>query len=386
MLADSIVTQQGSPVDAAKERIQPGPVPDWVVPCSFSPNFKPDLAGQVTYLLCDKQLHAEKHQEYTHRALRLETNQAVQRQSEWRIDCDPRRQRITVHWIRIHRGDQQFDQTRLNSLRAAAAVTEGRQTLVLMLEDVRIGDILEWSYTIEERPVRMAGQCASFYALPDGASVVKLFFSVRFNESRPMKWKSSAQELAPAEAHAQNEVHWVWARENIAGSIPEENTPEWHVTQTWIQISDCADWEKVAADFAAAWNDGQEGATIKAILQELMLAQSGVLEQADKAIHLVQDEYRFLAEDAELDGEPPVMPEIVARRRFGNGKDLAFLLAQLLRGLKIEAQLVLVNTKLRKSLGDLLPSPGLFNHVVVEFEVRGESDGLMPPSRGRADR
>jgi transglutaminase-like putative cysteine protease len=383
MLADSIPAQQGSPADAARERIQPGPLPDWVVPCSFASDFKPEMPGQITYLLCDEQFHAEKRQQYTHIALRLETIQAVQRESEWRIVIDPRRQQITVHWIKVHRGEQQFDQTRLNNLRPITSGTDGRQTLALLLEDVRPGDILEWSYTVEDRPLLMAGARACFFALPEGAPLGKLFISVRFDGSRPMKWKSSAQDLAPAEAKGKSEVHWVWARENLAGPVREDNTPEWHITHPWIQVSDCPDWATVAADYAVAWNEGKEDAAIKAISQELRSGQTGILEQAEKALDLVQEEYRHLAEDADLDGEPPVAPEIVARRRFGNSKDLSFLLVQLLRGLGISARLVLVNTKLRKSLRDLLPAPGLFNHVVVEFEARGERRWLDATAKGQ---
>jgi hypothetical protein len=229
----------------------------------------------------------------------------------------------------------------------------------------------------------MAGQCSCFFALPEGAPLGKLFLSVRFDGSRRMEWKSSAPDLAPAEAQGKSEVHWVWARENIAGWVREENTPEWHITHPWIQVSDCAGWETVAAAFAVAWNVNQESAAIKAISHELAAGQSGILEQAEKAIHLVQDEYRYLAEEAELDGEPPVMPEIVARRRFGNSKDLSFLLVQLLRGLGISARLVLVNTRLRKSLRGLLPAPGLFNHVVVEFEAGGEKRWIDATAKGQ---
>ena len=125
MLADSMALHQGSVVDADKERIESGPLPDWVVPCTFEPNFKPSTSGQVSYLLWDKQLHAEKQQEYTHAAVRLETHQAVQRESEWTVEWDPRRQTITVHSIRIHRGEQQFDQTRMASLRRIPGASDG---------------------------------------------------------------------------------------------------------------------------------------------------------------------------------------------------------------------------------------------------------------------
>jgi len=48
-------------------------------------------------------------------------------------------------------------------------------------------------------------------------------------------------------------------------------------------------------------------------------------------------------------------PGVVARRRFGDGKDLSFLLAHLLRRLGVPARLVLVNDMLRKSVANYCP-------------------------------
>jgi hypothetical protein len=383
MLSDSAPSGKGSSADAARERIEQGPLPVWAVPCTFAPDFKPDLPAQVTHLLFDQQLHSEKHLEYNHIAIRLETVQAVRRESEWRIEIDPRHQKITVHFIKVHRAGQQFDQTRLNHLHPASAATDGRQTLLLLLEDVRPGDIIEWAYTLEARPAIMADHCAHFFKLPEKSSLGKMFLSVRFNESRPMKWKSSAKDLAPNETRANGEVHWVWTRENLPAAIPEDNAPERHLAGPWMQVSDCADWQTVAADFAKAWNEDEEDAAIKAIASELAAGSPELLGQAEKAIHMVQDEYRHLDEDVELEGAPPARPGIVARRRFGNAKDLSFVLVQLLRGLGMSARLVLVNTKLQKSVSDFLPDPGLFNHVVVEFELSGQRRWIDATTKGQ---
>ena len=275
MLSDSSPPDQGSSADAARERIEQGPLPDWVVPCPFAPEFKPDLAGPVAHLLFDQQLHAEKHLEYIHAAIRLETVQAVRRESEWRIGIDPRHQKITVHFIKVHRGNQQFDQTRLDHLHPASAGTDGRQTLLLLLEDVRPGDIVEWAYTLEARPAILAGHCAHLFTLPERSSLGKMFLSVRFNETRPMKWKSSSAELSPVETRDKNEIHWVWTNESIPASIPEDNIPDWHITSPWVQVSDCADWQTVAADFALAWGEDEEDGAVKAIAQELASGPGG---------------------------------------------------------------------------------------------------------------
>ncbi len=353
------------------------------MPCTFAPDFKPDLPGQVTHLLFDQQLHAEKHLEYIHAAIRLETIQAVRRESEWRIEIDPRHQKITVHFIKVHRGSQQFDQTRLDHLHPASAGTDGRQTLLLLLEDVRPGDIVEWAYTLEARPAILAEHCAHFFKLPEKSSLGKMFLSARFSESRPMKWKSSAADLTPVETRSNGEIHCVWTRENLPAAIPEDNAPERHLAGPWVQVSDCANWQTVATDFAKAWNEDVEDADVKAIAAGLAAEPGGLLEHAEKAIHMVQDEYRHLDEDVELEGAPPASPGIVARRRFGNAKDLSFVLVQLLRGLGMTARLVLVNTKLQKSVSHFLPDPGLFNHVVVEFEAKGQRRWIDATAKGK---
>ena len=383
MLSDSAPSGKGSSADAARERIEKGPLPDWAVPCTFAPGFKPDLPGQVAHLLFDQQLHAEKHLEYIHAAIRLETIQAVRRESEWRIEIDPRHQKIIVHFIKVHRGNRQFDQTRLDHLHPASAGTDGRQTLLLLLEDVRPGDIVEWAYTLEARPAIMAGHCAHFFKLPEKSSLGKIFLSARFNESRPMKWKSSSADLAPAESRANNAIHWVWTRENLPAAVPEDNAPDWHLTGPWVQVSDCADWQTVAADFAKAWGEDKEDAAVKTIAAELAAEPGDLLAHAEKAIHIVQDEYRHLEEDVELDGAPPATAGVVARRRFGNAKDLSFVLVQLLRGLGMKARLVLVNTKLQKAVSHFLPDPGLFNHVVVEFEANGQRRWIDATAKGQ---
>src|SRR5271168_132136 len=158
MVSDSSAMQHGESLIAAKDRIQMGPVPAWVEACPFQMDFKDTQARSATHLLFDRQIHAELHQTYFHVALRLETMQAVQNESLWRLDFEPRHQQITLHWIKTRRGDAQVDHANLALARvvdrqASGAMPPERLTLLLMLDDIRPGDILEWCYTIESRPL-----------------------------------------------------------------------------------------------------------------------------------------------------------------------------------------------------------------------------------------
>jgi hypothetical protein len=388
MLAESDAPQQGSALDAAKNHILLGPAPDWMTPCPLRLDFKPKQPGHVTHLLASKQLHADKRQTLVHTAIRLETIQAVQSQAQARVPFDPRTQTLTLHWLRIHRDQTVFDRTALENLRCVQRETDGfispgGLTLVLVLEDVRPGDVLELCYSLEEQPSLLPDHCGCWFALPEAAPLGNLYFSIRFNAARPMRWLSSAPDLQPAVTHQGAETLWVWTRENFPALRAEENTPSWYISYPWIQVSDCPDWETVANAFALAWEQNQAEPDLAAIAPEIPAGEGGILQQTEKAIQWVQDQFRYLAGDRELDGQPPAPPAVVARRRFGDCKDLSVLLMFLLNRLGLESRLVLVNSKFRKSLAGLLPMPGLFNHVVVEYKARGEIRWVDATAKGQ---
>ena len=371
-------TADGLP--SARERVRIGPVPAWVVACPFDLDFKAKQTEHLTYLCFNRQVHADNHQTYVHMAVRLETMQAVQRESQWRLQFEPRSQVVTLHSIRIRRGAQAFEHANLNEIRLLQReeglegyVIDGWFTLLLVLEDVRPGDVMEWSYTIDSHPRLLPESCASFFSLPEGIPVGRYGFSLRFRESRPMKWKSSSEFLVPVETRDNGQVLWVWSGENYAEPKPEEDTPPWCISYPWIQVSDCPDWKTVAAAIAQTWKEDAEDETLAQITSELAGKGEDILPQVEGALKLVQDQCRYLSVNLELGGHVPTAAGLVARRRFGDCKDLSFLLVQLLRRLGVSARPVLVNSVLRKSVTGMLPMPGLFNHVVVEYTVRGET-------------
>jgi hypothetical protein len=351
-------------------------------------DFKPKQSGHVTHLLCSKQIHAEKRLAFVHTAIRLETIQGVQNEAQGRIPFEPGTQLLTLHWLKIHRADTVFDRTSLDHLRCVQREIDGftspnQFTVMLLLEDVRPGDVLDLCYTIEDQPLLMRDYCSCLFTLPEGASFGKLCFAVRFLDSRLLRWKSSAPELEPVEKQQRGETLWVWTRDDFPGSRAEENTPPWYIAHPWIQVSDCPDWETVASAFAAAWDIDKVEDDPPDLTPELAPEEGSILQQTERAIQLVQDQYRYLTLGDELDGEPPTAPGVVARRRYGDAKDLSVLLLVLLKQLGLEARLILVNTKFRKSLAGFLPMPSLFNHLAVEYKARGEIRWVDATAKGQ---
>jgi hypothetical protein len=363
----------------ARDCVTMGPVPLWVKPSYYDPAFTGKETRHFTHLLFSRQEHAEHRQVYYRTALRLESMEAVQRNSQWSLQLQPKIQSITLHWIKICRGDQETNQASLGKVRLLEReeglerlIIDGHFTLLLVLEDVRPGDVIDSCYTIETQARLLPGHYASFFALPQGVAIGAYFFSLRFAAARSMKWKSSGSELTPVQTGEEGDNMWVWSGGSHEGKPVEINTPSWYLAYPWVQVSDCPDWGTVAAAVAEAWPENTEDVAVTEMLAEITGGSTDLTAQVEKTIQFVQDGFRYLSVNLEFGGQIPQPPGVVIRKRYGDCKDLAFLLVHLLRRLGVAARPVLVHAQLRKSVGDLLPMQG-FNHVVVEFTLQGET-------------
>ncbi|NTV11877.1 MAG: tetratricopeptide repeat protein, partial [Zoogloea sp.] len=104
------------------------------------------------------------------------------------------------------------------------------------------------------------------------------------------------------------------------------------------------------------------------------------------ALQWVQNEIRYFGVSLGESSHRPYPPNEVAKRRFGDCKDKAYLLVTLLRELGIEARPVLVALSSRKMPAKVLPSPNMFDHVIVEAKIDGKSwylDGTRLGQRGK---
>jgi len=383
------------PSQLARDQIRIEPVPDWVRTSTANLNYQAKRRGAVTYLLIERQIHAELNQTFVRVAMRLETMEAVQHQSQWQLPFEPATQSVKIHSIVIRRSDTSFDHTRLDKMRwlqreegLERFVIDGWFTLLLLLDDVRQGDILEWSYTIIARPRLLPEYCYHLFPLPFGLDIGSFNFAVRRNSSRPLRWKSGHLDVKPVEAALGDELVWTWSGNDFSTPDPELNTPEWHVGFAWVQVSDCPDWATVARAVAKAWADQTAcEAEILATAHDIEANEPTLLARAAKAIELLQDDFRYLSVSLNFGGQIPTPPHVVLQRRYGDCKDLSLLLTELLNALGIPARPVLVAADWRKVVADMLPMPNLFNHVIVEFVLGGKTvwvDATMKRQGGGA--
>lgn len=366
--------------------IRKGPVPDWVVEDPYDLDFKSKQDSHLTYLLFERQVHVERRETYVRTAIRLESLEAVQHRSQWRLEFEPQTESNILHTLMLRRAGKEIDQLHLEKGRQLQREEgldrlkiDGWVTFLLILEDVRVGDILEWSFTSLTVPRILPEYCLESFSLPSWISIGKYHFAVRFDPARAMRWKASV-EWKPREQRRNGLTIWEWSGEKYAGLKSEPDTPVWFVSTPLIQISDCPDWRTVSAAVAQLWSkqtDPEDG-VLREWVREAEMAGPELAARIDKGIEMVQNNCRYLSINLEFGGQIPTPAATVARRRYGDCKDLSFLLAYLLRQLGVQARPVLVHTVLQKTVGEWLPTLGLFNHAIVEFEAEGKRRWIDP--------
>jgi hypothetical protein len=97
------------------------------------------------------------------------------------------------------------------------------------------------------------------------------------------------------------------------------------------------------------------------------------------ALQLTQDQIRYIKVGSSLAAHPLTAPGEVLRRRFADDKDKALLLVSLLRKADVDAAPALVSESYYKGVHELLPSPQVFDHAIVQVRLGQNTYWIDPP-------
>ena len=365
--------------EAPWSRVEFAPPGSWVEeePCDATTPAGEGL--DITHLCLARQVDVGSGRAFHATAVRLETVEAAERESRWKLPLDARLRRLTLHWLRVRREGAHADRLQRERLRllqdqAGESGPDGRWILVADLDELRPGDIVEAAYTAElHDPIRPGG-CEVFFTVPPRAVVGRHRLSVRFGTGHaPLRWLASADAPERHETILPDGSHrWSWEGAQSQPRDEETNSPANRMDFVWVQVSDLPDWSLLAGRMAEAWTAAGDGVGLGEIAA---FAKPGKVD-AEAIVRLVthlQETFRHPRPDPMAKGRIPLAPAKVARRRQGDGKDLAWLATTVLRGWGLRARPVLVATALREAVAELLPMAELFDHAVLEVESEGRT-------------
>src|SRR5438876_2332369 len=173
------------------------PIPDWTTSAEIkeynNPLEKQATAG-VFCLLFDVEINGATRERFFHVAEKFISSVGVEANSRISFAFDPSYQQLVIHKIVVHRGDQVLDQLDPTKIRVIQQEKEldrliynGAKTALLFLEDVRVGDWVEFAYTVRGRNPVEAGHFFDTIQL-------RYPFPIQFENYR-LLWPRSNQPL-----------------------------------------------------------------------------------------------------------------------------------------------------------------------------------------------
>ena len=375
---------------AQSDEIRRKPAPEWVVRVergAVDDKLLDQASGGSFYLLSDAQVNTQGNRSIFRRYASVAINAAgVDSLATIEINFDPTYQALEVNSIDLIREGRTINKLANAHLRLLQRETEfdrriydGSKTAMIFLEDVRVGDIVDYSYTVHGRnPVfggREFGALGLQFNVPVGRLHSRLLLPA--NGNARVVPRNTGLEAQVTERNGLEE--YVWDGRNVSAMIPDADAPVWHDPYPLVQWSEFKDWAAVSRWALPLYSIPDELETsIESEIKRIASTETSDEGRLLAALRFVQGEIRYLGVEVGPGSHAPSPPDQVLARRFGDCKDKTLLTVTLLDRLGIEAHPALVATGLRRAIAQRLPSPGAFDHVIVQAKLDGQVIWLDP--------
>jgi TPR repeat protein/transglutaminase-like putative cysteine protease len=305
----------------------------------------------------------------------------------------PSYQKLLLHRVAIVRAGQVTDRTATVNVRLLereagidVGVYGGAKSVQLLLDDVRVGDTLWITYTVDGRNPVFGKRWAEDYSWDRHTPIELRRVTVLHPPGQPIHWRQlgdvKADPIVPVIDSAGGMARMRFEGRALDAVQSEPSIPPDFLPYRRLQLSEYPDWHSVAL-----WADGLfPRAAPSPALKQLaarFATEKTRLAQASAALHWVQDEIRYFSVSIGENSHRPQVPDTVLARRYGDCKDKTYLLVSLLQQLGINATPVLVNASAPKTPAKVMPSPTWFDHVIVRVELDGDTYYVDPTRSGQ---
>lgn len=353
------------------------PAPDWVLPQSYES--QPMAETQtVAFLLRDTQLRLQPQLIRYHRNVTTPVSAAaISEASALSVDYNPAYETVQLHGIRLSRDGNVRDLTHDVQSRVLQreqglenGVHDGMVSVVFILEDVRVGDIIDFSYSVSGSNPIFSGHRAGFASVDSGVPTSRRHLRILTAKARPLQVRVF-NDTTPVASRTLGELQeYRWQAEQLPAVQIDQGTPDWHMPFRWLSYSEYASWSDVVAWAQPLYQRAaRPDPAIQAQAKRLRAASQNDQEFITQALDFVQNDIRYLGLSLGANTHKPYPAAEVLRRRFGDCKDKTMLLIELLASGGIKAHPALVATARGKGIASELPSHGVFDHVIVLLEL-----------------
>lgn len=326
---------------------------------------------------------------FVRRAMTVNDASALASIGQVPIPFVPDYERLTLHSVRVLRGADVLDRTQSSSIRFLERETglengvySGEVTASILVNDLRVGDTLDYAYSIEGQNPVFAGKflATTSWDAPYTTGLRRVVLNAP--EGRPIQWRLNRAEGAaaptPRETIDGGMRKLVFEERALPGLPPESGAAPDDMLFRSIQFSEFSDWADVVRWASTVFQvDNRIDGDLRAVLDTLR-AKPTEEERIVATLEFVQSEIRYFSVSLGESSHRPAAPSTVFQRRYGDCKDKSMLLIALLKELGVAARPVLLSPGTGRLVRKLLPSANVFNHVIVEVTTGGRAYHLDP--------
>jgi lipoprotein NlpI/transglutaminase-like putative cysteine protease len=370
-------------------------IPAWVVPLEISDSAQGD--PMVLRLFDTQYLADRKPVMFIRRALLINDAGSLTSAGQIGIRFVPEYQQLQVHAIRILRASESLDHTASSSVRflqretgLERGVYSGEVTASILVSDLRVGDTLEYSYSVYGQNPVFGGKFLGGTGWDQPYPTVIRRVILNQSDGRHIAWRvnggNQAKTLIPRESVHDGYRRLVFEERLMPKITAEPFLPRDYSQYRWLQFSEFSSWGDVAAWANQLFQVNQGLNDHITALTSKWREKKTDEERVSAALEFAQSEIRYFSISMGESSHRPTQPDVVLERRYGDCKDKTLLLLTFLHALGISSKPVLLEFGRRKGLETVLPSPQLFDHAIVQATVGGHVYYLDPTRLGQHGR
>jgi hypothetical protein len=385
----SAVAAQGASAPAEDNVVDTGPIPAWVVVSDPLP--VPETARGPVFMrrqIVEIHLDQNGQRSFSSVLMRLLDANALPA-GNISIAWNPAAGKPIVHALKVYRNGVARDvlaTTKFTILRREdrleAAMLDGMLTATLKVPDLRVGDDLELVYSVPTQDPTLRDRNAGFLILAPTPPPGRYALRLSWDKGQEPTVRPTA-DMAGLVVKGERSI--AYSADTPPTLNPPKDAPGRYNWQRLIEYSDFADWRSVSARISPLFTKAAAIPSTSPLKQEAAAIAASTVDpmaRAQAALKLVQQQVRYVYVGLNGGNLNPASADETWARRYGDCKGKTVLLLALLKELGITAQPVLASNEGNDDgLDGRLPSPLLFDHVLVKAQIGSKSywlDGTLP--------
>ena len=227
--------------------------PQWITKTDF--NFQPSIDENtiqdgVLTLLFEKQINDIQQKVFYRNVIKVTENAGVQSGSSINITYDPSYQKLEIHQINVIREGKKIEKLSLSDfqlirkeLNSESYIYDGSLSAICNLSDIRIHDIIEYSYSINGfNPIHKNKFSTNIY-LNNTAPIGKIHFSILSKKDLNFNYLNTKLRIKKQLKKSVN--YYTISNTNVKAYEFEDNVPASYIQFSALFVSEYKSWKEV---------------------------------------------------------------------------------------------------------------------------------------------